>query len=159
MTFSESIRRHLKQGFAFLVVGGLAFVADAAVYNLLVFVGADGRGLLHDLPLAAKITSIVVASVVTYIGNRLWTFKSRNSKLAARQLIAFCLINGIAILLQLGCLGFSRYVLGLHDVVADNISGTLIGQAFATVFRYFTYSRFVFPENTDTAATEAISQA
>jgi hypothetical protein len=39
-------------------------------------------------------------------------------------------------------------VLGLSDPVADNISGTLVGQALATVFRYLTYGRWVFPDDT-----------
>jgi hypothetical protein len=57
----------------------------------------------------------------------------------------FLLINLIATALQLSCLGFSRYVLGLDSVLADNISGTLIGQVVSTSFRYITYGRFVFP--------------
>ena len=44
----------------------------------------------------------------------------------------FILINLIATALQLSCLGFSRYVLGLDTVLADNISGTFIGQIVST---------------------------
>lgn len=158
MTTKTTLRQHAKQGFAFLVIGGVAFLTDAAVYNLLVFAGPNGSGVMHGLPLPAKIIAIVVASVVTYIGNKVWTFRSRNSRMSVRQITAFCIINGIAIGLQLGCLGFSRYVLGLHDAVSDNVSGTFIGQVLATIFRYFTYSRFVFPESDD-AKRESLSQA
>jgi putative flippase GtrA len=52
----------------------------------------------------------------------------------------------VAIGLQLGCLAFSRYVLHLSSPLADNISGTLIGQIVAVVFRYWAYDTFVFAE-------------
>ena len=63
----------------------------------------------------------------------------------ARSILLFILINVIAAGLQLGCLGFSRYVLGLDSVLADNIFGTVIGQIVSTTFRYLTYGRYVFP--------------
>ncbi len=56
-------------------------------------------------------------------------------------------MNVLAILVQLGCLAFSRYVLGLDSVLADNISGTLIGQALATGLRYVLYTLWVFPHS------------
>lgn len=145
----SSLLGHLKRGGAFLVVGGAAFVVDAVVYNVLVF----WPGPLAAAPIPAKIIAIAVASIVTYIGNRLWTFADRRSRLTPTRLALFVGLNLVAIALQLACLGFSRYVLGLSDPVADNISGTLIGQALATVFRYVTYGRWVFPD--DAAAERA----
>ncbi|WP_245741656.1 GtrA family protein [Herbiconiux ginsengi] len=148
----DSFLRQLKRGGAFLVVGGVAFLVDAVVYNVLVF----APGPLFEYPIVAKIIAIAVASVVTYVGNRIWTYRDRRTKATVRQFLIFSALNVAAILLQLGCLGFSRYVLGLSDPVSDNISGTLIGQAVATVFRYVTYGRWVFPDrstsNSPTAA-------
>ncbi len=145
---------HLRRGSAFLLIGGLAFLIDAATYNLLVF-GFGNGGPMSDLPLPAKIIAIAVASVATFVGNRLWTFRSRETPTTARQLSLFVVLNLIAMGLQLACLGFSRYVLGLDGVVADNISGTLIGQALATAFRYVTYDRWVFPEQREQAPPAA----
>lgn len=138
------LRGQLRQGSAFLVVGGVAFVVDALTYNLLVF-GLGAGGPLRWYPLPAKIIAIAVASAVTFLGNRYWTFSERKTPTTPRQLAIFVALNGIAALLQLGCLGFSRYVLGFTSQVSDNVSGTLIGQAVATVFRYVTYDRWVFP--------------
>lgn len=137
------ITQHVRRAGSFLVVGGVGFVVDAAVYNALVFWG--GKGWLYSLPLVAKVISISVASIVTYIGNHLWTFHDRRPKASLQRFLLFSALNVGAILLQLGCLGFSRYVLGLAGPVADNVSGTLIGQIVATAFRYVTYSRWVFP--------------
>ncbi len=139
----DSLRKRVMQGGAFLVVGGIAFLVDALVFNLLAF-WVTGSGPLYDQPLLAKIIAIVVATVVTYVGNRYWTFSERHLPHRWSRYVLFVLFNVIAIGLQLGCLAFSRYVLGLEGPVPDNISGTLIGQALATVFRYITYERVVF---------------
>lgn len=146
------LSRHLGPGLKFLVVGGTVFLIDAAVYNLLVFwtpAHGWGHGLLFETPLLAKVLSIAFASVLTYLGNRLWTFSDRTVPHTARSVAVFIAINVIASLLQLGCLAFSRYVLDLHSPLADNISGNLIGQAVSTAFRYVTYGRFVFPQRAD----------
>lgn len=136
------------RGSKFLIVGGLVFLFDTALYNLLVFwhpLHGWGEGLMHSQPVTAKVLTIAVASCLTYLGNRLWTFSDRPSPRTSRSIAAFVIINVIASGLQLGCLGFSRYVLGLDSALADNISGSLIGQIVSTAFRFFTYGRFVFP--------------
>ena len=140
---------HLRPTAKFLLVGGIVFLLDAAMYNLLVFWDPGegwGRGVMHSSPLIAKVMTIAAASCLTYLGNRLWTFGDRPSPDTTRSIALFVLVNLIASGLQLSCLGFSRYVLGLDSVLADNISGTFIGQAVSTSFRYVTYGRFVFPK-------------
>ncbi|RDI48495.1 GtrA family protein [Nocardia mexicana] len=132
----------LRQGGAFLVVGAIGFLVDAGTYNLLVFWG--GEGVMYHAPLPAKIIAIVVATVVTYFGNKWWTFAHKQGGSPAREYVLYALFNVIAIGLQLGCLGFSRYVLDMSSPLADNISGTLIGQIVAVVFRYWAYDKFVF---------------
>jgi len=139
----SALARHARQGGSFLVVGAIAFLVDAAAFNLLTF-GATGRGPLYDAPLVAKVVAIVVASLVAYAGNRLWTFRRRALPRTWSRYALFVAFNLAAIALQLACLGFSRYVLGLEGPVPDNVSGTLIGQAVATVFRYVAYDRYVF---------------
>lgn len=137
---------------AFLVVGAIGFGVDAAVYNLLVFFqwdgwswsSLDGRGILFSEPLSAKILAIGIATLVTYVGNRYWVFTERRADGHARHLALYVAVNVVAIGLQLACLGFSRYVLGLDSPLADNISGTFIGQVVAVVFRYWAYDTLVF---------------
>ncbi|MFC0672782.1 GtrA family protein [Brachybacterium hainanense] len=142
------LNRHLGPSLKFLTVGGLVFLLDAALYNLLVFWQPGqgwGHGVLFAHPIWAKVITVSVASCLTYLGNRLWTFGDREVPRTTRSVLAFVLVNVITTLLQLGCLAFSRYVLGLDSPLADNISGTLIGQVVSTSFRYVTYGRFVFP--------------
>ena len=142
------LSEHSRPTVKFLIVGGVVFGLDALLYNLLVFWHpSDGwaQGLMHSHPLTAKLLTIAAASCLTYLGNRLWTFGDRPRPDTSRSIMLFVLINLIAAGLQLACLGFSRYVLGLDSVLADNISGTIIGQILSTSFRYITYGRFVFP--------------
>jgi putative flippase GtrA len=158
---SPSLAQRVRQGGAFLAVGGVAFLVDAVVFNLLTF-GFTGSGPLYDLPLVAKIIAIVIASIVTYVGNRFWTFRARSLPHRISRYALFLLFNAVAILLQLACLGFSRYVLNLEGPIPDNVFGTFIGQAVATVFRYVTYDRFVFrsePDGQQDAARLSIEQA
>lgn len=145
----------LQRGGAFLVVGGVAFVVDALVFNLLAF-GVTGRGPMYDLPLVAKVIAIAVATIVTYVGNRYWTFGTRTIERRFSRYVVFVLLNVVAMGIQLGCLAFSRYVLGFEGVIADNIAGTFIGQALATLFRFFTYDRWVFPNDHKAARNAAI---
>lgn len=137
------------------MVGGAAFVVDALVFNLLAF-GVSGRGPLYTAPVVAKIIAIAIATVVTYVGNRYWTFGTRTIGRKPSRYVVFIILNVIAMGIQVGCLAFSRHVLGLEGIVADNISGTLIGQALATIFRFFTYDRWVFPDDPPTARRVAV---
>lgn len=141
-SFTDKARNLLRKGGAFLVVGAIGFLVDAGTYNALVFWG--GEGPMFHTPLPAKIIAIAVATVVTYFGNKWWTYSDHEGGGGARHILVYALLNVAAIGLQLGCLGFSRYVLGLDSPLADNISGTLIGQAVAMGFRFWAYGKFVF---------------
>ncbi|MFI9511423.1 GtrA family protein [Nocardia sp. NPDC052566] len=127
-------------GIPFLIVGAIGFLVDAGTYNLLVF----WTGALSAAPLPAKIIAIATATVVTYFGNKWWTYSHKQTDNPGREYLLYALFNVLAIALQLGCLGFSRYVLDLSSQLADNVSGTLIGQIVAVVFRYWAYGKFVF---------------
>ncbi|WP_240771608.1 GtrA family protein [Nocardia sp. CS682] len=150
----------LRQGSAFLVVGAIGFLVDAGTYNLLVFWG--GEGMLYHYPLPAKIIAIAVATVVTYFGNKWWTFAHKKTDNPGREYLLYAVFNVVAIGLQLGCLGFSRYVLDLSSPLSDNISGTLIGQMVAVIFRYWAYDKFVFTgagERGDEAGSDGAANA
>ncbi|TDN88397.1 GtrA family protein [Microbacterium sp. BK668] len=141
----EFLIRNLRRGGIFLAIGGLGFVVDAIVYNALVFGG--GVGPLHSVPLIAKTIAVIAGLVVTYAGNKLLTYRDRKAPVSWGQVARYAVVNVAAILVQLACLGFSRYVLGLDSVVADNIAGTFLGQALATGLRYVLYTLWVFPHS------------
>ena len=142
------VDEHLRSTLKFLVVGGLVFLLDAAMYNLLVFwhpTQGWGEGIMHGSPLTAKVLTIAAASCLTYLGNRLWTFGDRPRPDTTRSIRLSDLRNVVAAWLEPACPPCSRYVLGLDSPLADNISGTFVGQIVSTSFRYVTYGRLVFP--------------
>jgi len=145
--------RHRRELGAFGVVGGVAFVVDVGLFNLLRF---GGSGLLADQPLTAKVVSASVATVCAWAGNRWWTFRHRNRPHAVRELLLFVGMNAVALLIGLAVLATSHYVLGLRGPVADN-AANLVGIALGTAFRYVAYRLWVFrrPRGSDAAESRA----
>jgi len=122
----------------FGVVGGFAFVVDIGVFNL----------LLHatDKPLTSKTISTVVATTVSYAGNRSWTFRRRSKSTVRREYALFFFLNAVGLLIALTCLWVSHYVLGFTSTLADNIAANVVGLGLGTTFRFWSYRRWVFPE-------------
>jgi putative flippase GtrA len=122
-------------------VGAVSFVVDIGVFNLLRFGPGD---VLHDKPITAKVISVTLATLVAWIGNRQWTFSERRSQNMTRELVGFAVINVGGMLIAIGCLWFSHYVLGLTSGLADNIAANVVGLVLGTIFRYFAYRHLVF---------------
>lgn len=139
----------------FGVVGLMAFVVDIGLFNVLRFAG--GEGPFYDKPLTAKAISVAVATTVAYFGNRYWTFRHRGRTHFTREYALFFVLNGVAMLIALGCLWFSHYALGLTSPLADNISANVVGLALGTLFRFWSYRRWVFPEVPDDAADRELA--
>lgn len=128
----------------FGVVGLIALVVDVGIFNLLMFAGGDGP--MADRPITAKAIAVVAATTVSYGLNRSWTFSQRSRTSMWREYGLFIGLNGIAMLITLSTLWFSHYALGLTSPLADNISANVIGLALGTVFRFWSYRKWVFPE-------------
>lgn len=122
----------------FGVVGAVAYVVDVVVFNVL------RSGALEDKPLTAKIVSTVLATTVAFIGNRQWTFRHRQRTNMRREYVLFFVLNAVGLAIALSCLAISHYVLGFTSPLADNISANVVGMAFGTLFRFWSYRRFVF---------------
>jgi len=135
----------------FGIVGLSALVVDIGLFNLLLYFGP-----LEGKPLTAKIVSVAAATTVAYFGNRFWTFKHRGRTSFTREYVLFFALNGVAMLIAVGCLWFSHYALGLDSPLADNISATVVGLALGTMFRFWSYRKFVFPEVDDETERERL---
>jgi putative flippase GtrA len=138
-TMDVVVREMVKFG----AVGAAAFVVDIAVFNLVRF-GLGGGGPLEHKPLTAKVLSTVCATLVAWLGNRLWTFRRRRRAAVHHELGLFLLFNAIGMGIAVACLGFSHYVLDLRSPLADNISANGVGLVLGTAFRFWTYRTFVF---------------
>ena len=122
-------------------VGAAAYVVDLGLFNLLRFGPGD---LLGHKPLTAKVISVAVSTMVAWLGNRYWTFSDRRSSSRGRELAGFVVVNIGGMVIAVGCLAFSHYVLGLTSGLADNISANGVGLVLGMVWRYVLYKRLVF---------------
>lgn len=134
------LRAWIQETSRFIVVGGAAFVLDLGLFNLLVY--GPGQVLGHK-PLTAKIISVVIATLASWLGNRHWTFAHRRTDRRGRELLTYGVLNAIGALIPVGTLAFSRYVLHLAGPLEDNMA-TIVGIGTATIFRYIGYKLWVF---------------
>lgn len=147
----RSIRALLVQLAKFLFVGGAAFFVEVLTFNLLRY----GPGqLLADSPLTAKFVAGAIAMVMAFLANRQWTFAGNKTHSRTREFALYTLVNIAGILVSVGTLWFSHYVLGLTSPLADNISGNVVGIALGTGVRYLGYRWFVFTGVSEQEAAE-----
>lgn len=126
----------------FGVVGLLGYAVDVGVFNLLRYAG--GEGPLYDKPLTAKAVSVTVATIATYAGHRHWTWRDRGRRGFRREYALFFLFNAIGLLIALGCLFVSHYLLDRTSPLADNVSANIVGLGLGTLFRFWSYRTYVF---------------
>jgi putative flippase GtrA len=151
----RGLHQLIRESLKFATVGSVGFVVDLLVFNALLYAG--GAGPLNNKPLTAKTISVVVATMVTYAGNRAWTFRHRARTGFAREYGLFFLLNGVGLGIALCCLGISRYVLELSGPLADNVAANVIGLGLGTLFRFWSYRRWVFPSVDDAESEELIT--
>jgi putative flippase GtrA len=135
----------------FGTIGAIAFVIDTGGTNLLRF-GFDWG------PLTSKVLATIIAATLAYLGNRYWTFRDREQSGLAREYFLFFLLNGVGLLISILVLGFVTYTLGLEDPLSYNIA-LLVGTALATLFRFWSYKKWVFLAVTEEPPKELPDEA
>jgi len=121
----------------FGVVGALAFVITVVGANVL-------HSGLKMGPLTSAAIATIVATVFSFVGNKYWTFKHRKGNGLGRESLLFFFFNGIGLLIQLAFVAAVHYGLGLTSTFWYNV-GNITGIIVATIFRLYTYRRWVFP--------------
>ena len=130
------IRTMLPELVKFGIVGGIGTVVDLGGAALL-------HGKYHVEPLAAKAVSTSLATVITYLGSRFWTFKHRENQELKREAVLFVVLNLVGLAIAEVVVGLVTYGLGLHGQLEYN-AASFVGTGFGTIFRYFAYRRWVF---------------
>ena len=133
----------------FGTVGAAAFVIDAGLFNVL------RATVLSDSPLTAKTLSVLVATAFAFLANRHWTYRDRARTGYGRETILFFATNAAALLISWACLATSHYLLGLDSQLADNISGNVVAVGLGTLFRFWVYRTWVFPEHAPVGTPDA----
>ncbi len=140
------LRALVREASKFGTVGGAAFAVDLIIFNLLRSNGSE--------PLSAKTISTIIATTLAFLGNRFWTWRDGAHTNLARQYTTFFVLNAIGLGIALSCLAISHYGLGhfwpaLRSQAADNIAGQFVGTAIGTIFRFWSYRKFVFRTNVE----------
>ncbi|RLP70659.1 GtrA family protein [Mycetocola reblochoni] len=148
--------RHLSASLAkFLVVGGVGFVVDVTLFNLL-RLGVFGTDVPWQSPLGAKTISVSVAIVLNWLGNRSWTFRRGRAgggpgrMTVGTEFVQVVLVSLGGMAITLGCLWVSHYVLGFTSIVADNIASNVVGLGLGTAFRFALLRTWVYRDRTPT---------
>ncbi|WP_189209762.1 MULTISPECIES: GtrA family protein [Actinokineospora] len=147
----EPLRRVLlkhRELLKFGIVGGTTFVIDNAIWYLLKFT------VLEAKPVTAKAIAVIIATIVSYVLNREWSFRSRGGRERHHEAALFFLISGCGVVINLIPPYVSRYVLDLEtphvsllvQETADFVSGSIIGMLLATGFRFWGFRKWVFPD-------------
>jgi putative flippase GtrA len=136
--------------FKFVVVGGFCFVLDTVLANWFHF----GLGLG---PTTSKALSTVIATGVSYVGNRLWSFAHRvaDDRGQGQDISVYAAINVVGLVITLIPVDVAHYVLSETSKLAFNVSQVL-GTLVATVFRFWAYRRWVFAADPGEAERNAL---
>ena len=129
----------LRQLTSFALVGGVGFVVDVVSYNLLRLTPT-----FQGSPIKAAVVSTALAIAANWIGNRYWTFGPHRSTRSALEAVEFLAVSLLGMLVALGCLAVSHYVLGFRTVLADNIAKQVVGLVLGSVIRFLLYRHWVY---------------
>ncbi|GAB3509557.1 GtrA family protein [Amycolatopsis cihanbeyliensis] len=132
----------------FGIVGGTTFIVDNGVWYLLKLT------VLEPKPTTAKAIAIIVATIVNFILNREWSFRTRGGRERHHEAALFFLFSGVAMTINLIPLLVSRYVLDLEvphvsrlvQEAADFASGAILGVLLAMAFKFWAFKKWVFPD-------------
>jgi putative flippase GtrA len=128
---------------SFGVIGALNFVVDTAIFNLLFSIG----------PVKAQVVATVVATTMSYFLNRHWTFRGHSRASLRREYVLFFVLNGVGLAITAAIVGVAKYGFDLHDQIVLNVV-RLFAIAVATLFRFWSYRRWVFLEVVAEAVAE-----
>jgi putative flippase GtrA len=132
-TFVDRWHALIKELTKFGIIGVLNTVLDFAVWNALLFIG----------PIKAQVIATVVSATSSYFMNRHWTFRHRARSGLKREYTLFFVFNAVGLVITSGILGIATYVFGIDDRVWLNVV-KFFGIMLATVFRFWSYRRWVF---------------
>jgi putative flippase GtrA len=110
--------------------------------------------VLTNNPVTALAVAVIVATIVSYVLNREWSFSTRGGRERPHEAALFFLISGVGVAINAAPLAVSRYLLHLRQPavslftqeVADFASGILLGTLLAMVFRWWAFKKWVFPQ-------------
>jgi putative flippase GtrA len=151
----QRFRQVIHEGAKFLVVGLIGAIITFGI----------AIPLHHSVGEYGAITiATILATVVTYLGNGYWAFRSRQGQSTARDSVVFFVLNGIGLLIYYLCIWLFKDVAGLTGTLWYTFE-LVLGTGLGTLFRFWSYRKWVWvavdtgrPSGTE-ALAEAIGEA
>jgi putative flippase GtrA len=129
----ERFRLLIHEGSKFLVIGAVGFVVTLGTANAL-----HGIGRYKAITIAT-----ILATVITYLGNRYWSFRHRQGQGEVRDSVIFFVLNGIGLLIYYGCIGLTDLA-GLGKSKFWYNVAIIVGTGLGTLFRFWSYRKWVW---------------
>jgi putative flippase GtrA len=131
--------------------------ARFAVVGLAGVVITDGgANLLRYEAGLDRFTAVAIATLaavaVSFVASRYWTFRHRERGGLGRETVLFCVANGIGVAISEGCVWLAS-AFGWEGKLSYNIA-LAGGIALATLFRYWSYKKWVWPPSPRLALPE-----
>lgn len=148
MSLSDTLRRWWGQLAAeaakFGVIGAIGVFVDLGAYAFLQY-GWFGptEGPLYGHEKLASVGATAIASVFSWVCNRYWTFRHKRGGNLRREIVLFSFFNAIGALITVGCIAFAIDVLHLRGLAWES-AARIVGIGVGTLFRFWTYRRWVF---------------
>src|ERR1700689_652756 len=137
-------------------------IPELAKFGVVGLIGAvidlGGAAYLHGAvgvgPLAAQAFFIIAATAVTFLGSRFWTFRHRVNQALLREGTLFVALNVVGLAIAEAVIAFTTYGLDDKSALAYN-AASVAGTGLGTIFRYFSYKKWVFLAGAPGAAVAA----
>jgi putative flippase GtrA len=137
-------------------------IPELAKFGVVGLIGSvidlGGAAYLHSAvgigPMVAKGLSIAAATVVTYLGSRFWTFRHRVNQDLLREGTLFVALNVVGLAIAEVVIAIVSYGLDMKSALAYN-AASVAGTGLGTIFRYFSYKKWVFLAGAPGAAVAA----
>ena len=131
----------------FAIVGGVCWLLTNVLWFGLKTTILNGKAVV------ALAIATIVATIVSYILNREWSFSTRGGREFHHEAALFFLISGVGVFLNLVPEFLARNVFNLQvpavslvvQEMSDFLFGSILGTLVAMAFRWWAFKKFVFP--------------
>jgi putative flippase GtrA len=130
----------------FAVIGGLGFILDTAIFNLIFIMTEPHK------PIVAKFISTIVAIIFNWIGNRKFAFTEKTSKKAHHEFFQFAIATLSGLVISLGITWGVNYPMkDAYTWVSSNLLlinniANVVGLVLGSISKYILYKHWVFKD-------------